>query len=301
MPYLLTSVLVPSLLIILAACSTTPQVVKSPETARQELEKMSIPFTSDEFVRRATDDDTATIQLFLDANMNPDSEGQYGRTALILAAQTCKTNVIRLLLENGASVNPKDENETTALGHAASSCETGTIRALIMNGVDIFQEEDLANAAFVLAHTIPNVTPDEVKGRLICWFCGDLEPLMREALKDKDEWLTVLRLLKEGGGNTLQEYGMTDLMWASTQYDAVAVKKLLENGAEPDAKDELDWTALIFAVNHGDIETVTTLLDYGADPNIEYQWGGPMTALQFAELFGLTEIVALLKGARAGE
>lgn len=294
-----TVLLALALPILIMACGTMQRGTKKPIAAKQKLEQMNIPFSADEFVRQAGNRDTGALQLFLDANMNPDSKGKYGRTALIQATYLCNTDAVRLLLANGASVNAKDETGMTALAHTARSCNTETMSALLENGVGIFQEDDLAFAAFIFAHGIPNITSDDIKFRLICWWCEGFESTMQEAMENRGEWLAVLDVLKEGGGTALEKYGMTDLMWAATQYDEKRVKELLEKGAEPNAKDKYGWTALAFATKNGDVEAVKTLLENGADPSIEYEWGGAITALQVAELFDLAEIAALLKGIEA--
>ena len=61
------------------------------------------------------------------------------------------------------------------------------------------------------------------------------------------------------------------------RYDSMLIS-LLENGADPDTKNDFGWTALHYAVKYGNEKTVALLLEKGADPNIETDSG--RTALE---------------------
>lgn len=60
------------------------------------------------------------------------------------------------------------------------------------------------------------------------------------------------------------------------------MKKLLENGADPNARDAEGRTALIAAAYMGHSEIVSVLLEYGAD--INHQDSDGRTALSVAAL-----------------
>lgn len=74
---------------------------------------------------------------------------------------------------------------------------------------------------------------------------------------------------------------------------------LLEAGAEIDAQDIEDQTALIRAAEMGDGDLVQWLIDRGADRHIGSATGE--TALDRAQEFGLRHIVAILERAGATE
>ena len=78
-----------------------------------------------------------------------------------------------------------------------------------------------------------------------------------------------------------QDDGYTALMFAAIQCQAESVSLLMDNGADANIADTGDGgTALMFAASRGCLETVSTLLDNGADANIVSKDG--MTALKFA-------------------
>lgn len=77
-----------------------------------------------------------------------------------------------------------------------------------------------------------------------------------------------------------------------------AVRALLAGGAEVDAVDPYQWSALMHAARAGEVETVAALLDAGADPNRTDAEGA--AALDHARAEGHAKVVGLLleRGAR---
>lgn len=91
--------------------------------------------------------------------------------------------------------------------------------------------------------------------------------------------------------------GNTPLMSAASNGDINAVKRLLNEGADVNAKDSDNWTALTKAARDGHTEIVKFLIEKGADVHAKAYKG--YSALMVAALDGNTEIVKLLieKGA----
>jgi uncharacterized caspase-like protein len=84
-------------------------------------------------------------------------------------------------------------------------------------------------------------------------------------------------------------------MHATAQGHTAIVQTLLANGAEANAKDKDEQTALLLAVQGGHIPIVQALLASGADPQMKNREG--KTALTIAESEGFTNIAQLLKQA----
>lgn len=81
-------------------------------------------------------------------------------------------------------------------------------------------------------------------------------------------------------------------MLAVLQGDVATVKSLLDRGADINEKDVYGKTALMKAAEKGDIDTVKTLLDRGADANIKTDQGG--TALLAAAYGGHAAVIQAL-------
>jgi hypothetical protein len=66
------------------------------------------------------------------------------------------------------------------------------------------------------------------------------------------------------------------------------VKRLLEQGYDPDEKNRLGWTPFLLSVANGDSELVGTFLEYGADVNVKNSLG--RTGIHFVCKYGFLEI-----------
>ena len=74
------------------------------------------------------------------------------------------------------------------------------------------------------------------------------------------------RLIEAGADvNAKNEKGGTALMYASIVGNLEILEKLIEKGADIDAKSARGWTALMLASHRGHIEIVERLIEVGAD------------------------------------
>ena len=88
-------------------------------------------------------------------------------------------------------------------------------------------------------------------------------------------------------------FGTTPLHVAVIWEDLEAVRILLESGAEPNAKAELNYTPLHDAVDFENLEITKLLLEFGASKETKNTEGN--TPLQIAELNKNDQLIALLK------
>ncbi len=84
-----------------------------------------------------------------------------------------------------------------------------------------------------------------------------------------------------------------DLILAAEDGRLEIVRRLLRTGANPNAKSEGDFTALMWAAARGHLEVVTALLESGADLSARTRKG--RTAIDIAAQEGHDHVVAVLR------
>ena len=171
------------------------------------------------------------------------------------------TKVIQQLLDKGADVNAKTD-EGTALMMAVRRGHTEIVKLLLAAGAQVDAKHRLGDSALIMSarRSIPEMNPPRE------------QPLPPPASE-------IMSLLLASGSdpNFSGQWGHTALMEANT---AAKVKLLVTRGAQVNVRDEMGQTALVHAVDRGEVEVVEALLQAGADASIPDEKGA--TALMHA-------------------
>jgi ankyrin repeat protein len=178
---------------------------------------------------------------------------------LLLAAETGDVDIVRDCLSQGANVNARDARRQTRdkspLMLAALWGHLGVIEALLAANAD------------------PNLT-DRADG---------VQPVSKSWLSHTDPD-TVM-----GMGSC---FGRTALMCAAAKGHSEIVGALIQSGANPNQKDDIEYTALALAAENRHLSAVQTLVTAGADVNILVTYGN--TPLILACQQGALEIAEFL-------
>jgi len=184
---------------------------------------------------------------------------------------------IQQLLDKGAAVNAQSD-DGTALMFAVRRGQTEIVKLLLAAGAQVDAKHRLGDSALIMSarRSIPEMNPP--KGQPLPTPASDVMSLLLGSGAD---------------ANFSGQWGQTALMEANT---AAKVKLLLTHSARVNVRDEMGMTALVHAVNRGDVEVVDALLQAGADASIADEGG--TTALMYALQSGQRVEAArlLLKG-----
>jgi uncharacterized protein len=213
--------------------------------------------------------DHAAVQSLVDSHANVNVPDADGTTALMWAAYGNDVETADLLLHAGADVKAANEYGATALYAAAGSADAAMTEKLLAAGAD-------PNARLMSGET----------------------PLMEAAREGN---LAVVRLLLAGGADAnAQEAnaGQDALMWAISERHADVTAELVQHGADVNIRSKNGFTAITFAAQQGDTDSIPILLNVGANVNDVAPKSG-LTPIIIATAMGRTKAVSLLldKGA----
>jgi len=209
------------------------------------------------------------VQLLLDHGANPNLKAADGNTALMWAAYNLDTKTVDLLLAHRADVNSKDKNGLTALMYALINIKgshTAAIRSLLAAGADVnvLDQKSWSPFLFALNTRADQVYPLELKE----WI--DHSADVRAAVPASGASRNVgvqMRLQNVGNGSSISlgaTPGTTPLMFAVRCKDRELTHKILEKGADVNARDSKGNTALKLCSNAPEIRAL--LLRAGAHP-----------------------------------
>jgi ankyrin repeat protein len=201
---------------------------------------------------------TEIVTDLLSRNADVNAKDMTGSTALALAASNGHTETVKVLLARGAMVNLRNKFGFTALFCAASNGHPETVAVLLANGAQVNEKINDGWTALITAaqegHTEivkvllangANINERGNHGRTVLMWAAGYEN--RGAL----DQLAVARLVVKDNGESEKNHIET-------------VKVLLAHGADTNAKDDNDATALMLAAQNGHSEIVRLLKDAGA-------------------------------------
>lgn len=123
-------------------------------------------------------------------------------------------------------------------------------------------------------------------------FGATSQEALLEAVRN-DDLAAAVRLLESGAdSNAREQDGATALAWAAMRSNIAMTRLLLQSGADPNLTNELGIGPLALAVANGSTAIAALLLENGANPNVARENGE--TPLMAAARRGQLEVVRLL-------
>lgn len=201
-----------------------------------------------------------------------------GQTALMIAAASNNVKMVKLLLKNHARVGERislgfSKQNRTALYMAVDAGKYDVVKILIGKGADVNDRTpDLPLNVAVIRGKL-NVAALLIKNgaRVNEYNAQGITPLHIAAQKGYEFILNYL--LKKGARRSTNvaenKHGMTPLIMAARMGHLNVVKILIRKGAKIDTKDRDGDTALRYAVRMGRFGVVKYLVSKGADVNAQ--------------------------------
>ncbi|RLN91982.1 hypothetical protein BBJ28_00022491 [Nothophytophthora sp. Chile5] len=203
------------------------------------------------------------VQFLLDADVEMDARTSQGYTALLLAAWRGHLGVVRALVSHGAAVDLADAKGHTPLMMAAKTGQDDIVQYLVKQNANV--DARTKNGWTALHVAVFN------------------------------DQLSAVRVLLDSGAtvDSADDEGFAPLMVAARKGNADMVQSLLDHQASVDATTAGGCTALRIAAAYGHLETVRVLLEEGATVDLADEAG--RTPLTGARNHGHTEVVQLLE------
>lgn len=233
--------------------------------------------------------DIALKLIEANANVNARSDG--GHMALLIAAKKGFTDIALKLIEKGGRVDAADNEYNSILHLALKKGHSETALMFIDKGVNIYAHNAQDQSAIMLAVEQDFQT---VTAKLIAKGASLNGALINAADKGNVDLLS--KLLDKGADvNAKDEDEVSALMRAAGGGHVDAMLKLIEKGANLNTKNIQGGTALMWAAARGHEQIVIKLIEYSVDVNAVSNDGRTAYALAVAK--GHSEIAKRLQEA----
>ncbi len=189
------------------------------------------------------------LQMLVTAGADHEATTPEGETPLLIAAKNGQTQCVIVLLTKGAKTDATDEQGRTALHFAAMKGNEELVRTLVAKNPSLTTKKDSSGL-------LPTSYAMKLGKSINCI-----------------NILENARFSQEFPDETLSTGAWTEVHLAAWHGDAPTLTTLLENGADSEAQDQFQSTALEIAAVGNNLECVTILLDHNADANVQNRYG----------------------------
>ena len=243
------------------------------------------------------------LQAIADSGANVNAATKKNRTALMIACLVGNAEAIKLLLNAGANPNIRDEDDDSCLFHAIRGvCSKDDLQVIINHNADVNVLNKKNHTALIMACL--NGKADAVNVLLNAGAKPNItdrfgNTCLHNAVRNDCSKEVLQAIINHGADmNAINTMNSTALMEACRKRNAGAVNVLLNAGAKPNITDGFGNTCLHEAVrNHCSKEVLQAIINHGADINAINEWNS--TALKRACMNGNADAVNVLLNVEA--
>lgn len=234
------------------------------------------------------------------ARADVNARDEAGATVLSHVVPVAPFAAVKALVDAGARIDVKDENNDTLLMRAVENNDPDVVKFLLSAGVDVEARNEDDESALTIAARAgkgENLQTLIAAGGTLNLKTEELSEVLGAAVGNSNSGLAV-KILVNAGANVAakDEDGVTLIMLAARAGHADALKALIDQGADLNAIDKDGRTALMQV---DDVDTARVLIDAGAGLTAKNKDG--KTALQLAIESDQTDLIKLLKSRGAPE
>jgi ankyrin repeat protein len=243
--------------------------------------------------------DSSSVRMLLDNGADPNIKNEAGATALMWAVDDIEKT--RLLLDHGADVNARSDDSRTPLLIAAGLPGCNSVVKLLLDHGASLAAKSPVNVGYSTPLAEAARFGYEALLKMLIDRGADVKNAGKFALAtaNRAKCEKCLETLTDHSDQrTLTGYAM---LLSPPRADGLAVKVLVDRGADPNTRDPEGHTILMLAASSDalPVDTVRSLIERGANLNAKDPAG--RTALDFAKQRGSTPVVDLLVKAGAKE
>ena len=245
----------------------------------------------------------AVVQRLLEDGAELESQSEYGRTPLLLAAQRGHEGVVKLLLSrDDVAVNSPDLWDQTPLWWASKLGHEEVVKLLLSRGdmaVNSHDKRGLTPLLWAAENGYEGVVKLLLSRDDVAVNSHDKRsrtPLLWAA-QAGHEGVVKLLLSRDVAVNSHDEWGRTPMLWAARNGHEGVVKLLLSRDVAVNSHDEWGRTPMLWAARNGH-EGVVKLLLSRDDVAVNPREQNGRTPLWYATKKGYDRVVKLLKQKR---
>ena len=227
---------------------------------------------------------SAVAEMLIDAGADVSRVNRYGITALYLAARQGDAAATRALLDHGADANSALPEGETVLMTASKNGNPEVLSLLLRGGADVDGTMPAGESPFLYGAD-PNARESWHQQTALMWASATgnvdaMRVLIESGASVDDYTATILApKVKDGfkqGGFVYADIPpgrLTALHFAAREGQIESVRTLIEAGADLDIGDDFGTNALVLATLNGYLDIAGLLLEAGADPNVADKYG----------------------------